>query len=165
METSWHTHRWFVRDFQMLWGFSEVNAWLLWQYANANTPRSQTFAQFRRRLNHQILHHSTRYDITRPVTRGLLTRAITCPTHSLTRSVVGVANTGSNRKRLSCRFCGHITDYHCTCDTSMTVCGTRKRPECIASHVSGIDPKNRAAEAAKERHKRRRDAAAVVTTS
>jgi hypothetical protein len=149
----------------MLWGFSEVNAWLLWEYANAGTSRSQSFAQFRRRLNHQILHHPTRYETTRPRTRGLLARAITCPTHSLARNVVGVANTGSNRKRLSCRFCGYRTDYHCTCDTSMTVCGTRKRPECFASHVSGIEPKNRAAEAAKERHKRKRAEFADVTRS
>ncbi len=86
------------------------------------------------------------------------------PTYSisLARNVVDVANTGSNRKRLTFKLCGYKIDYHYTCDTCMTICGTRKRPECLTSHASGIKPKT---VLQKERHKRKRVEFAAVTRS
>jgi hypothetical protein len=160
LETSWHTQRWYIRDFQMLWGFSEVNAWLLWQYARAGDTLTengqQTFARFRRRLNYQILNHPLRFREERMMTRGLAAGGCSLR-HELVANVAGVANTGVNRKRRACKYCGRRTDYHCSCDPTISICSTRGNSKCFATHVSGKAPINRKSEAAKQRQKRARE--------
>jgi len=53
-EDTWKTHKWWLRDFQMLFGISEVNAYLLFTKFKA---ANMSMEHFRRVLVHQILHH------------------------------------------------------------------------------------------------------------
>lgn len=57
-EQTWKTHRWWIQEFQMLWGITEVNAWLLYKiYTHGGDNLS--FSAFRRRLCGQMLEHPT----------------------------------------------------------------------------------------------------------
>mmetsp|Transcript_5073 Transcript_5073/g.14159 ORF Transcript_5073/g.14159 Transcript_5073/m.14159 type:complete len:471 (-) Transcript_5073:163-1575(-) len=55
-EDSWKTHQWWVRDFQMLFGMSEVNAYLFWRHFIPGEADINLY-HFRSRLTHPPLHN------------------------------------------------------------------------------------------------------------
>ena len=53
-EDSWKMHKWWLREFQLLFGMSEVNAFLLWrQFIPGQADCTMDY--FRRRLAYQLV--------------------------------------------------------------------------------------------------------------
>ena len=165
LETSWHTHKWFVRDFQMLWGISEVNAWLIWKYFLTGSKANVTFAEFRRRLCYQLLYnpHILREEEEAAQTRSRSgASASTSGRHS--QILIGFTDKGA-RLRKSCRYCSAKCDYMCPCTPGLRdapgiyCCSTRSGRDCFFRHIEGEAAPNKMSESMRDRHKRRRDGA------
>ena len=147
-EDSWKTHTWWVRDFQMLLGMSEVNAYLLMRYFGEDP--SMRMADFRSRLTFQLLHHPVLM-LERGVgigTRGMFAKSPHVPKLNLAPS----GKCGKPAKG-RCRHCGKQTCWHCTCaphggtSKPMYICPPNKRPECFVRHKDGEAPPKRKSEA------------------
>jgi hypothetical protein len=52
----WKTHKWWLHEFQMLMGMSQVNAWLLWKKFKPEQDERDG-SLFRRIFALQLLHH------------------------------------------------------------------------------------------------------------
>ena len=112
-EKHWRTHKWWLRDFQMLFGMSEVNAYLSIRHF---VPGQQhlSLTLFRRRLVHHMLHHhvTQRERGERMLLRGQELAANTND-HLLMKMPT---TTGSTRaQRIRCRACGTKTYRYCSC--------------------------------------------------
>ena len=152
VEGAWHTHRWWVREFQGLWGMSEVNAWLAYRRfvpGQANT----SYAIFRRKLCFELLHHPKHMEDVMMRTRSQCASAIAG--HKIIR--LGCGESGSQKLR-RCSFCPKRTSYYsyCSCtevtaSTGIFVCSTHMNASCIEKHLSGLKPFNRRSSAQKSR--------------
>ena len=140
MESSWLTHRWYIRDFQMLWGISEVNAWLLFKrFRPGNVDLS--FTSYRKRLCYQMLRHPKWCQ--EMGLRSLNSVGLDVMVHHKPFKY-GMSETGHPMKRC-CTYCGHRTELICSCnpDEMIWLCSTNIRPECHDKHVNNIKPPNR----------------------
>ena len=150
-EDTWKTHRWWLRDFQMLFGMSEVNAYLAWKRFKPGGDDC-TPDMFRRRLAYQMLHH--------PIT--MLERGERASLRAWRPPVCGhylvdtpMRTSGQNRRqRRGCRYCCKKTQWTCACmpwvdgmeegalGRVMFICSPKQSPECFARHVRGEEPIN-----------------------
>ena len=144
-EDTWKTKRWWLRDFQVLMGMSEVNAFLLWRmYRPGQATCDPDY--FRRRLTFQMLRHPI---LMREKGEGMSLRGLTNEClHFLTenpRSPVGQARA----MRRTCSFCHLKTQWSCNCSpwvegmpTTLLggvifICSQAQNPECFLKHLQG----------------------------
>ena len=154
-EDSWKTHSWFVREFQMLWGVSEVNAWILFKKFKPGME-DLSFSDYRRTLCASLLKH--------PLWRQEQERQLRARLGSLHNIVpgddhpfvpIGTRESGRAIQR-TCFMCGKKTGYMCICDArgqkpGVYLCNPAIRP-CYALHkVPGASITNRQSVAAKRR--------------
>ena len=99
LEDTWKTHHWWVREFQMLLGMSEVNSYLLWRKFKPNQP-STTPDMFRRRLCHQLMYHPV---LMRELGERQALRGVRMVSHHHIENPKG--NRGRTERRV-CRYCG-----------------------------------------------------------
>ena len=150
-EDTWKTHRWWLRDFQMLFGMSEVNAYLAWKRFKPDMG-SCSPNMFRRRLAHQMLHH--------PITmlergeRASLRAKVTILEHYLVETPM-MSSGQRRRERRACRFCGKKTQWTCVCSPwaddieeegmgdVMFICSPTQNPNCFGMHGRGEEPTNK----------------------
>ena len=154
-EDSWKTQSWYVRDFQMLWGISEVNAWLIYRRFK-NSQADTSFAAFRRALCWQLLNHPcwlAERQRARAL-RGFGSRnVVEGDPHPLVP--IGRSDSGYAIQK-TCVFCGHITTWNCMCKVDektghgVYICHSSKR-DCASQHRAGHVPENRKANAQKRR--------------
>jgi hypothetical protein len=146
-EDTWKTHAWWVRDYQVLFGISEVNAFLLWRRFKPGMAAA-SLRQFRMALCHQLLHNSWL-----AAERGASQGAVA---HGASTTSTGhhlVANTTKRR----CRACGMNTKWKCVCcedeDASgnMFLCSPSTQRRCLLDHVEGKVRSNRGSEGAAAR--------------
>ena len=154
LEDTWKTHAWWVREFQMLLGMSEVNAYLLWRRFK---PGQASCAPdyFRRRLTYQLMYNPV---LMREIGERLALRARVVSHHH-------VENPKGNRgrtERRTCRYCPLKTKWSCACAPCLPrmtpaervkcifICGPGQNPECMDKHRQGIKPDNKRACATKE---------------
>eukprot|EP00951_Prasinocladus_malaysianus_P003499 scaffold24601_cov33-Prasinocladus_malaysianus.AAC.1 len=171
-EDVWKTHSWWVRDFQLLFGISEVNGYLLFRHFHPEGA-GISFTEYRTLLTRQMLEHpvlmSERGAGTR--TRGGNRTYMASNEHKLVQTQKkqpDSARPSLPRHRLKgrCRYCPRLTTWYCTCCaapnasgrhrgqlTVMYVCpSTCKVPNgCFALHCQGVEPKNKRAEGQKKR--------------
>ena len=142
-ETSWKTHRWWVREFQMLWGMSEVNAWILYKMFKPGM-KNVSFSNFRRELCLQILRHPKIM-----LDRELRTRARAdvddygC--HGL--ELIG-RNESGNLMQRACAFCSMKSTFYCPCAPTdgkpgITICNPASGRDCFKRHCIGEAPENK----------------------
>ena len=156
LEESWHTKRWYVREFQVLWGMSEVNAWLLYRTFVPGAGKT-SFTNFRKRLCFQMLRHPSWSEERMALRkRGGPGEAL----HILCK--IGVSPAGVSLKR-ACVMCGTGSEHCCGCEPKgdmpgIPICNpSGRRPECHAKHVAGEKPPNRRSEAVANVWKRKRE--------
>lgn len=149
-EDTWKTHKWWVRDFQMLFGMSEVNAFLLMRHFKPGCD-TMSFSKFRSRLVHQMLRHTTTL-LERREGR-LFHGQATSETSMRHAPCVNPTDPGKAKARqVRCRMCGEQTYYHCVCmpppkkgsrSGHFGICSARVKPECLAKHMQGESAPNR----------------------
>jgi hypothetical protein len=101
-EDTWKTHKWWVRDYQVLFGISEVNAYLLWRRFKPGQEKC-SFTTFRMALCGQLLRNKW-LETDGPVdTSGIDGDGV--ERHNLVRR---------DEKR-ACRVCGRRTRFRCEC--------------------------------------------------
>ena len=148
-EDTWKTHKWWLREFQMLAGMSEINALLLWRRFK---PREEVCdgILFRRKMAYQLLHHPVRMaekEESLALSRSRRLGIPGAPEHYLVKNPSG----GRNRlKRLHCRYCDRKSAYSCACspwaggDTNprdaMVICSDRQSGRCMLRHRAGEAP-------------------------
>ena len=123
----------------MLWGMSEVNAWLLYRRFKHGTS-DISFTRFRRMLYKQLLEHPKWVDHQR-VTRS---QATTCHGKHLLLPIPQPEGVVSQVYR-RCTDCGQRTHFYCGClaydmSTTIYICPPNLRPECMANHLQGLQP-------------------------
>ena len=157
LEDSWKTKRWYVREFQALWGMSEVNAWLLYRKFVPGAG-NVTFTEFRKRLVYAMLHHPSWVE-----ERMRLRSQGAEGNHSMhTIAKIGVSASGVALKR-TCVMCGIGSEHCCTCTPTRNMPGipicnpSGRRPECHAKHLVGERPPNRRSESRANVWKRKRE--------
>ena len=160
-EASWRTHRWWVRDFQMLIAIAEVNAYLLWRHFQSDTG-SMSFYDFRSRLTFQLLHHPI---LMREREQGVNLRAREVV---IRHSLVQIRMSGARVKN-RCRMCGNTTTWRCVCCADekgirMALCLPVNGSECFSKHAQGLKPESRRSRAQKARQEVARAARALVAT-
>ena len=152
-EDTWKTHRWWVREFQMAMGISEVNSWLLWRRFRQGAS-DVDFDFFRRRLAYQLLNHP-RLMLERG--EGMTLRGISGLDHVLLENPKATMGLGAKAQvrsiRGRCRYCGSLTMWSCSCSPLlqgmnreevakvMFVCSPRQNPLCHAHHLAGREPR------------------------
>jgi hypothetical protein len=156
-EDTWKTHKWWLREFQMLVGMSEVNAYLLWKRFKPGQNDCDA-SLFRRRLAFQLLHHPVRLierEESLAMTRSRRLGIAGAPEHYLVQNPKG----GKNRlKRLHCRYCDKKSAYSCACSPwvggdmnprdAMVVCSDRQGGRCMLRHRAGEKPVQKRSKAA-----------------
>ena len=153
-EDSWKTHKWWVRDFQMLFGMSEVNAFLLWRkFRPGGQGHSMDF--FRRRLAHQLLHNHIRRA---ELGEGMNLRDLGGNQHVV--QLNGAKTRDGKTYRGTCSYCNKRTVWSCSCAPCldgmskhdraqcMYLCSFTQNPECFYLHARGLEASNKRALAA-----------------
>ncbi|KAK3277456.1 hypothetical protein CYMTET_14539 [Cymbomonas tetramitiformis] len=157
-EDTWKTHRWWVRDFQVLDGMSEVNAFLLWNYFRPECDHV-SLQTFRRQLGWQLLHNkyiqAERATACVPRNGALGNRSFLLE-HTLKKIVPNDDRLKNAQKQQKCRYCCALTLWNCTCasvcvetlragkgrlkrNACMFVCSTTQS-DCFARHLAGEEP-------------------------
>ena len=145
-EETWKTHSWWVRDFQVLFGISEVNAYLLWVKFKPGQEQV-SLSNFRMQLCHQMLNNKW----------IIAERNATCTSRSVQpEQDCNVVHQLINCDRGHCRMCGLITRWRCEClpqsppapgakrrkdGSAMYLCPASKR-RCLIQHIEGNAPVN-----------------------
>ena len=165
LETSWKTKRWYIRDFQALFGMSMVNAFLFYRrYSKLPGASKMSYTLFQRKLCYQMLRHP-RLIAERNVARarrGDLPEGAGVVGHECLKIGTHVKSGGPIKR--ACIFCGERTELYCACTPlsgkkGIYVCSTGIRPQCLAKHLAGDQPVNRKMVAApKKWERKRRDA-------
>ena len=157
LEQTWKTKRWYVREFQVLWGMSEVNAWLLYRRFVPGSA-NLSFTDFRKRLIHMMLRHPSWVQESIRLRSHGAQRGST--QHVITK--IGVSSSGVELLRV-CVMCGKGTRVCCSCTPTdnlpgVPICNpSGKRPECHAKHIDNVKPPNRRSEAVTKIWKRKRE--------
>ena len=155
-EDTWKTKRWWLRDFQVLFAMSEVNAFLLWRKFRPGQESCDP-SIFRRRLAFQMLHHPVlmRERGEAITLRGMLSHAAMHFLVENPRSDVGQCRA----MRRTCCFCYSKTQWSCNCAPWVSgmpgdvlkgvvfVCSQAQNPECFLSHLKGHEHSNKRAQA------------------
>jgi hypothetical protein len=156
-ESTWKTHRWWVREFQMLWGISEVNAWLLYKIYKPGMDKL-SFSDFRRELCLQIFRHPK---ILRD--RELRARALADDEDIELHGLENLGrNEGGHLVQRTCAFCPKKTSFYCPCtqgdsEPGIYLCNPASGRDCFKRHCVGEAPENRKSKALRDRWQRRRD--------
>ena len=158
-EDIWKTHKWWLREFQMLAGMSEVNALLLWRRFKPGEEMRDA-SLFRRRLAYSLLNHSVRLverEESLALSRSRRHGIVGGPEHFVVLNPLGTRN---RNKRLHCRFCDKKSAYSCACSPfvagmnprdAMAICSDRQGGRCMLRHREGeIPPRKRQKAARKE---------------
>ena len=168
-EDSWKTHKWWLREFQMLFGMTEVNAYLLWRRFKPDQGECN-FDYFRRRLAYQLLHNPLR-SLELGDIRHL--RALEFSQHMPMMNQVKKKD-GKPIKGV-CRFCKKRTIWSCSCAPClegmdkgqragcMYICSFTQNPACFCSHKDGAEPRNKRSVAAVQRWVARRNRLVATT--
>lgn len=164
-EDTWKTHRWWVREFQMLMGMSEAKSWLLWRRFKPDASEVH-FDFFRRRLAYQLIYNPR---LRLEQGEGINTRGPRMLGHKLIRNPP--RSGGLKPRRGACRICGLRSQWSCICAPMkpgmdvkdlgevMFCCSTTQNPECLPTHTcSGHNHINIRSEGAKARWKAQREA-------
>ena len=156
-EDSWKTKWWWLRDFQMLFGMSEVNFYLLRRHfrPSQQVNSDQDPDMFRRRLAFQMLKH--------PVWMREMGEAMSLRLGGpCNRGHYLVENPKAENGRLqrrTCKYCIVKTGWACACspwvdgmtvhqmEEVMFVCRSITR-ECFQKNQEGVSPPNKKSEAA-----------------
>lgn len=167
-EDTWKTHKWWLRDFQMLFGISEVNAYLLFTKFKA---ANMSMEHFRRVLVHQILHHPL---VMMEREQGVITRALSARSERTGGHILQMCSDKVPGKMYNfqgcCVFCKMKVSTFCGCgaspDLSKTshkrcrdtvfVCSAVTKRDCFERHLRGEVALNAKSEAAKRRWKKQR---------
>eukprot|EP00731_Ephydatia_muelleri_P014420 Em0008g140a len=144
-EDTWKTHSWWVRDYQILFGMSEVNAFLLWNKFKPSHAMSMT--QFRLQLCHQMLTNQWIQEEREAACR----KVIPCDEEEDTDTVHELVHCD----RGHCRMCGVVTRWRCACTPQSGTASGRKRNDasamflcpaskrrCLILHIKGVKPQN-----------------------
>ena len=153
-EDTWKTHKWWIRDFQMLFGISEVNAFLLWRkFRPGGQQHSMDF--FRRRLAHQLMHNHIRRA---ELGEGMSLRDLGCRQHVV--QLNGALTKDGKTYRGTCAYCKKRTVWSCSCAPClvgmskhdraqcMYLCSFTQNPDCFYLHARGLEASNKRAVAA-----------------
>ena len=156
-EDSWKTQNWFVRDFQMIWGITEVNAWLLYKRFKPGYAYL-SFNNFRRALAGQLLTHP-KWLGEQAQQRLLRIRPTTLVVQGDPHPLVSIGYNEVTGFRLqkACAYCGKFTTWQCMCKVDETsgfgipICNATCKRDCSSRHRAGQAPPNRKSEAQKRR--------------
>ena len=151
-EGSWHTHRWWIREYSALLGMSEVNAWLAYRRFVPGQG-SLSYSRFRRKLCYQLLNHPKHMEEEAMQTRSM---AYTEGEHHKVLAL-GKGPSGAQLQR-QCSFCTSRTKFYCSCTPmegpggrGIYFCCIRTNPQCYQKHRDGVKPNNKRAEGQKAR--------------
>ena len=148
-EDSWKTHRWWLREFQMLFGMSEINAYLLWRKFKPE-QEGCSLDLFRRRLAFQLMHNVIRRA---ELGEGMTLRSLPVGEHVPRPNEVKRSD-GKPYKGV-CKYCPNRTMWSCCCapclegmdkkqrSGCMYVCSFTQNPRCFALHKDGVEPKQK----------------------
>ena len=154
-EDSWRTNSWFVREFQMLWGISEVNAWILFKKFKPG-KEDISFSTFRRTLCASLLKHPLWCEEKERQLRarlGSVHNIVPGDDHPLVH--IGSRESGRPIQR-TCVMCGKRTAFMCICvqmgqKPGLYLCNPAVR-QCYALHkVPGASIPNKQSASAKKR--------------
>ena len=165
LETSWKTKRWYIRDFQALFGMSMVNAYLMCRrFSKRQELCKISYTIFQRKLCYMMLRHP-KLMVEREEARTRARRSgLVLPEEVTGHQCLKIGTTacGAPIKR-ACIFCSQRTELYCGCTPIVNkkgiyVCSTGTRPECHARHIAGEIPLNRKSEAAAAKWEKKRAA-------
>ena len=142
----------------MLWGVTEVNAWLLYKRCKPGNAYL-SFNNFRRALAGQLLTHpkwlgeqaQQRLRRQRP-TNGPVVEGDPHPLVS-----IGVNERTGFKVQKACTYCGRFTTWQCMCKVDeksglgIPICNAICKRDCTSRHRAGQAPPNRKSEAQKRR--------------
>ena len=161
-EDSWKTHHWYIREFQVLFGMSEVNAWLLYKRFRPGCG-NVSFNDYRRSLCYLLLHNNLWLEETRQTRAAAAAAAANTgnlhPSDPHPFGRIGTYSSGAPMQR-ACVFCGKKTSFVCRCeDTSGEVqetplCAlTQTGRDCFSRHRAGEQQPNARSEAQQKRRR------------
>ena len=142
-EDTWKTHSWWVRDYQILFGMSEVNAFLLWNKFKPSYAMSMT--HFRLQICHQMMTNQWIQKEREASSR----KVIPCEEEEDNHTVHELLHCD----RGHCRMCGVVTMAMCTPQSATTggkkrsdgsamfLCPATKR-RCLIMHIEGVNPQS-----------------------
>ena len=144
-EDTWKTHSWWVRDYQVLFGMSEVNAFLLWNKFKPSYAMSMT--HFRLQLCHQMMTNQWIQKEREASSRTV----IPCEEEEDDHTVHELLHCD----RGHCRMCGVVTRWRCACTPQSVTTGGKKRSDgsamflcpatkrrCLIMHIEGLNPQS-----------------------
>jgi len=142
-EDTWKTHKWWLREFQMLAGMSEINALLMWRRFKQGQEMCDA-TLFRRRLAYDMMHHPVRLaerEESLALSRSRRLGILGGPKHFL---VLKPSGTRKRVKRLHCRYCDKKSAFSCACSpfigegmnprAAMAICSGRQGGRCMLRH-------------------------------
>ena len=127
-EDTWKTHSWWVRDYQILFGMSEVNAFLLWNRFKPSHAISMT--HFRLQLCHQMLTNQWIQEEREAACR----KVILCDEEEDTDTVHELVHCD----RGHCRMCGVVTQWRCACTPQSGSASGKKRNDASAMFLCPV---------------------------
>jgi hypothetical protein len=157
-EDTWKTFTWWVRDFQVLFGMSEVNAYLLWRMFKPGQADC-SMSTYRMILCHQMMNNPwlRREQEEAAAAHGAASSA--AGQHTMRKAPHGIAG--------RCRFCPKKTTQFCTCASmpgksatgkrgrtelkTMWLCSTATGRDCVCKHLAGESAPMRRQAGAEER--------------
>ena len=157
-EDSWRTANWATREFQAVWGITEVNAWLLYKRLKPGEG-SLSFDKFRRTLCYKMLMHPAWVEERRRMRSAVAAITVPGDPHPylcLPRKESGIPN------QRTCGYCKAKTSWYCACTSSEHSLGTfccnpNTGRQCFANHRAGVKTPNRKSDAQKRRWERARE--------
>ncbi|KAK3247720.1 hypothetical protein CYMTET_42790 [Cymbomonas tetramitiformis] len=155
LEDSWRTHKWYIRDYQMLMGISDTNSFYCVRKWHPS-GRQLDFGTWRRKLAYQMLHNPW-IQLENIGPADLVALQGTDVIHQLLHL--------PGRETQHCRYCGKSVRFYCKCvpleDRDATLIRKRRirragmyvcqKGDCFAKHRAGIAPEKRRQEEAKKR--------------
>jgi hypothetical protein len=138
-EDTWKTFSWWVRDYQVLFGMSEVNAYLLWKMYKPGRAEC-SMSMYRMVLCQQMISNPW---LRREMEEATATQVAS--KHSMRKA--------SHQLAGRCRFCPMKTTQYCTCGVKpvksttgkrgraelqiMWLCSTSTLRDCVCKHLTG----------------------------
>jgi hypothetical protein len=145
-EDTWKSHKWWMREFQMLAGMSEINALLMWRRFKPGLEGCEA-SIFRRRLAFQMMHHPIRLaerEESLALSHSRRLGIPGAPEHYLVQNPIGEKK---RMRRLHCRYCEKKFAYSCACASwtggdmnpkdAMVVCSDRQGGPFMLRHRAG----------------------------
>ena len=148
LEDTWKVHKWWVRDFQMLFGMSEINALLCWRKFK-HGQQDTSADTFRRRLAFQMLHHPlyvAEYEASNERHR------VGEQHHYLVMNPKKETGQQNRARRFHCIYCHRKTSFSCVCAPvvagmnkgqirkAVHLCSSTQDATCLDKHQRGVAP-------------------------